>query len=126
MTTRQTRTNRNDAALRARVRLFGQLLGEIVWEHAGEEVYTVVEALRKGFIRQRQRQIISTRQHARLMGLINELPADKLTPGGAGVQPVLQSGQYCRRRTDAPGTPQHGSPWPGFLERLVSRHAAWL
>ena len=79
MTTRQTRTNRNDAALRARVRLFGQLLGEIVWEHAGEEVYTVVEALRKGFIRQRQRQIISTRQHARLMGLINELPADKLT-----------------------------------------------
>jgi len=79
MPTRQTRTNRNDAALRARVKLFGQLLGEVVWEHAGEEVYTVVEALRKGFIRQRQREEISTRQHARLMGLINELPADKLS-----------------------------------------------
>ena len=79
MTKKQTRMTRNDAALRARVRLFGQLLGEVVWEHAGEEVYTVVEALRKGFIRQRKRQQISTRQHARLMGLINELPADKLT-----------------------------------------------
>jgi len=79
MSTRQTRTTRNDTALRARVKLFGQLLGEVVWEHAGEEVYTVVEALRKGFIRQRQRQTVSTRQHARLMGLINELPAEKLT-----------------------------------------------
>ncbi|MEW5837520.1 MAG: phosphoenolpyruvate carboxylase [Pseudomonadota bacterium] len=79
MSTRHSRTNRNDPALRARVRLFGQLLGEIVWEHAGEEVYTVVEALRKGFIRQRQREKISTRQHGRLMALINELPADKLT-----------------------------------------------
>jgi len=69
MSTRQTRTTRNDTALRARVKLFGQLLGEVVWEHAGEEVYTVVEALRKGFIRQRMRQAISTRQHARLIGL---------------------------------------------------------
>ena len=78
MSTRHARMTRNDTALRARVKLFGQLLGEVVWEHAGEEVYTVVEALRKGFIRQRQREEISTRQHARLMGLINELPADKL------------------------------------------------
>ncbi len=81
MTRPSARTSRFafDAALRARVRLFGQLLGEIVWEHAGEEVYTAVEALRRGFIRQRQRQQISTRQHARLMGIIEELPADKLS-----------------------------------------------
>ena len=48
MTKKQTRMTRNDAALRARVRLFGQLLGEVVWEHAGEEVYTLVEALQIG------------------------------------------------------------------------------
>ncbi|MDD2892390.1 MAG: phosphoenolpyruvate carboxylase, partial [Halothiobacillaceae bacterium] len=79
MSKQQILMTRNDGILRTRVRLFGQLLGEVMWEHAGEEVYTVVEALRKGFIRQRKRQQLSTRQHARLMGLINELPAEKLT-----------------------------------------------
>jgi phosphoenolpyruvate carboxylase len=79
MRTRLPRTSNNDAALRARVKLFGQLLGEVVWEHAGEEVYTAVEVLRKGFIRQRKRQETSSRQHSRLMNIINDLPADKLT-----------------------------------------------
>ena len=43
MTTRQARTHRNDTTLRGRVKLFGQLLGEVVWEHAGEEVLAVLE-----------------------------------------------------------------------------------
>ncbi|HET20278.1 MAG TPA: phosphoenolpyruvate carboxylase, partial [Chromatiales bacterium] len=70
-------SSKNDAALRARVKLFGQLLGEIVLEQAGEEVFEAVETLRKGFIRQRQQP--NPRTHAKLMEVINELPADKLT-----------------------------------------------
>ncbi|MGC8731633.1 MAG: phosphoenolpyruvate carboxylase [Halothiobacillaceae bacterium] len=67
----------HDAALRARVKLFGQLLGEIVLEQAGEEVFEAVETLRKGFIRQRQQP--NPRTQARLIEVIKELPADKLT-----------------------------------------------
>ncbi|MEW6444932.1 MAG: phosphoenolpyruvate carboxylase [Pseudomonadota bacterium] len=70
-------SSKHDAALRARVKLFGQLLGEIVLEQAGEEVFDAVETLRKGFIRQRLQY--SPRGHARLMEQIEELPAPKLT-----------------------------------------------
>ena len=39
-----------DFALRARVKLLGQLLGQVISRHAGAEVYDVVEELRTGFI----------------------------------------------------------------------------
>ncbi|MEW6764594.1 MAG: phosphoenolpyruvate carboxylase [Pseudomonadota bacterium] len=70
-------SSKHDAALRARVKLFGQLLGEVVLEQAGEEVFDAVETLRKGFIRQRQAP--NPRSHAKLMEAIEELPAPKLT-----------------------------------------------
>lgn len=70
-------SSKHDAALRARVKLFGQLLGEIVLEQIGEEVFEAVETLRKGFIRQRQQP--NPRTHARLIEIIKDLPADQLT-----------------------------------------------
>lgn len=42
-----------DRHLRARVKLFGQLLGKVIQAHAGEEVFDIVESLRTGFIAQR-------------------------------------------------------------------------
>ncbi len=39
-----------DKELRSRVKLFGHLLGSVLREQAGEEVYAAVETLRKGFI----------------------------------------------------------------------------
>jgi len=68
---------KHDAVLRARVRLFGQLLGEIVLEQIGEEVFEAVETLRKGFIRQRQQP--NPRTQARLIETIEELPAGQMT-----------------------------------------------
>ncbi|MEE9493184.1 MAG: phosphoenolpyruvate carboxylase [Gammaproteobacteria bacterium] len=44
----------HDKALRSRVRLFGNLLGEILAEQAGEKVLKAVEKLRKGYIRLRK------------------------------------------------------------------------
>ena len=40
----------SDKALRSRVKLFGNLLGDILREQAGNHVYTTVETLRKGYI----------------------------------------------------------------------------
>ena len=39
-----------DKALRSRVKLFGNILGDILKDHAGERVFAAVEALRKGHI----------------------------------------------------------------------------
>ena len=43
-----------DKHLRSRVKLFGNLLGNVLQEHAGEKIYDVVETLRKGFIKLRK------------------------------------------------------------------------
>lgn len=42
---------KHDKALRSRVRLFGVLLGEVLREQVGKETYTVVERLRKGYLK---------------------------------------------------------------------------
>ncbi|WP_134083116.1 phosphoenolpyruvate carboxylase [Thiohalophilus thiocyanatoxydans] len=44
----------HDKPLRSRVKLFGNILGEILREHAGEEVFNAVETLRKGHISLRE------------------------------------------------------------------------
>ncbi len=44
---------KNDKLLRSRVRLFGNLLGNVLKQHAGQQVFDTVETLRKGFIKLR-------------------------------------------------------------------------
>lgn len=65
-----------DRFLRARVKLFGQLLGNIVRRLEGDEVYNAIETLRKGFISLRQQE--SAQKRTRLMRLINELSPQAL------------------------------------------------
>ena len=43
-----------DQRLRARVKLLGNLLGEIIRKEHGDEVLSAIEKLRKGFIQLRQ------------------------------------------------------------------------
>ena len=38
-----------DKQLRSRVKLFGNILGNVLLEHAGKKVFSAVESLRKGF-----------------------------------------------------------------------------
>ena len=40
----------HDKQLRSRVKLFGNILGDVLLEHAGKDVFTAVEKLRKGHI----------------------------------------------------------------------------
>ena len=66
-----------DKELRARVRLLGTLLGNVLRDQAGGQVLASVETLRKGFIRLRKEDDPQLR--ARLIRLIDRLEPDILT-----------------------------------------------
>jgi len=70
-----TQTGDND--LRSRVRLFGELLGEVLHEQAGKDILSAVETLRRGYIRLHKQDNIKTR--TRLAGIIENLSPDELT-----------------------------------------------
>ena len=66
----------SDKALRARVRLFGNLLGHVLRHHADDQVYSTIEALRKGYINLRKREIPAKR--TKLGRHIDQLPGNIL------------------------------------------------
>lgn len=66
-----------DTVLRRQVKLFGNILGEILREHAGQRAFAAVEALRKGHIGLRKQENITKR--GRLSRLIESLDAETLT-----------------------------------------------
>ncbi len=61
----------NDKQLRSRVKLFGNILGRILREHAGERVFAAVEALRKGHISLRKQE--DPKKRRRLDKLVESL-----------------------------------------------------
>ncbi len=65
-----------DKRLRSRVRLFGDLLGAVVKEQAGEKVFSSIERLRKGFISLRKKD--SPRKRTYLMRHIDKLDMQML------------------------------------------------
>jgi len=67
----------NDKKLRARVKLFGNLLGNVINNLAGAHVYEAVEKLRKGYISLRKTD--NPKKRAQLMAFIETLDADTLT-----------------------------------------------
>jgi phosphoenolpyruvate carboxylase len=66
-----------DKKLRSRVKLFGNLLGNILRAQAGDQVFSAVETLRKGYISLRKEDIPKKRQQLNL--LINRLDPQTLT-----------------------------------------------
>ena len=66
-----------DKELRSRVRLFGNLLGEVLASQAGQDVLGAVETLRKGYIRLRKEDNPPLR--ARLAKKIDQLDPDTLS-----------------------------------------------
>ncbi len=71
-----TPTQPNDKQLRSRVKLFGNLLGNVLLNLAGAHVYDAVEKLRTGYISLRKKD--NPRKRAQLMRLIESLDADTL------------------------------------------------
>jgi phosphoenolpyruvate carboxylase len=71
-----------EAPLRRDVRSLGMLLGEVLREQAGEELFAQVEQLRQGTIRRREAEdqgaTAAARDHAaHAMELVHELPVDR-------------------------------------------------
>jgi phosphoenolpyruvate carboxylase len=66
-----------DKQLRSRVRLFGNLLGNVLLANAGAKVYDAVEKLRVGFIALHKKEDHKKRE--RLMALISSLDENTLT-----------------------------------------------
>lgn len=66
-----------DKILRRQVKLFGNILGDILREHAGQRVFAAVEALRKGHISLRKQENPSKRR--RLARLLESLDAETLS-----------------------------------------------
>ncbi|WJW74898.1 phosphoenolpyruvate carboxylase [Thiohalobacter sp. IOR34] len=115
-----------DKALRSRVRLFGNLLGEVLRDQAGGQVLAAVETLRKGFIRLRKEDDPRLRQ--RLMDLIDELDPAILTHVVRAfnvyfslVNIAEQSFQHRQRRR----TVSQGGPlWEGSFDHTLREFAA--
>ncbi len=68
----------NDKILRGRVKLFGRLLGNILKQQAGEEVFRVVEKLRKEFLALRKKP--DEKAKKKLENFIDRLSPEILTP----------------------------------------------
>ena len=71
-----------EAPLRRDVRSLGMLLGEVLREQAGDELFAQVEELRQGTIRRREAEdqgaVIAAADHAtHAMALVHELPVDR-------------------------------------------------
>ena len=107
--------------LRSRVRLFGDLLGEVLREQAGEDILSAVETLRRGYIRLRKQENSNTR--ARLARVIENLSADDLTDVIRAfnlyfslVNIAEESFQHRQRRRLAR---KHGPLWYGSFTRTL-------
>jgi phosphoenolpyruvate carboxylase len=70
-------TATSDKQLRAKVKLLGRLLGNVLLSNAGPEVYDAVEKLRVGFIELHKKE--DSKKRARLMTLIESLDEQTLT-----------------------------------------------
>jgi len=67
----------SDKELRARVRLFGNLLGQVIRSKAGEHVFNSVEVLRRGYISLRNREDPARRR--RIANVVENLDPDTLS-----------------------------------------------
>lgn len=67
-----------DRLLRGRVRLMGNVLGEVIKSQSGPDVLRRIEYLRKGFIRLRER--FDKAELEQLKGYIERLSAEEIRP----------------------------------------------
>ena len=65
-----------DDHLRAQVKLLGTLLGQVLLQFAGEEVFETVETLRRGFAELQQQE--DQQRRTELMEMIDAMPAHKV------------------------------------------------
>ncbi|RMD79236.1 MAG: phosphoenolpyruvate carboxylase [Gammaproteobacteria bacterium] len=113
----------SDKPLRARVKLLGTLLGNVLRAQAGGRVYAAVESLRRGYVSLHRED--NLRKRARLSRLINRLDPETLThvvrafSTYFGLVNLAEEGyqHQCRRRLVAQGGPL----WVGSFDHTLRR-----
>jgi len=122
----RTENTRADRMLRARVRLYGELLGKVIQSHAGMEVFDSVERLRKGFIAVRNRK--KPGQRTGLQAFVDSLEPAVLEQVVRAfstyfnlVNIAEESYSHHRRRKQA----RTGEPlWPGSFDHTLRQFVA--
>ncbi len=112
-----------DKVLRRQVKLFGNILGEILRDHAGQRVFAAVEALRKGHIGLRKEDNITKR--ARMSRLVESLDAETLTHVVRAfsiyfslVNIAEESFSHFQRRKESG---KYGARWTGSFTTTVQK-----
>ena len=112
-----------DKKLRSRVKLFGNLLGNILRAQAGDQVFAAVETLRKGYISLRKED--NAKKHQQLELLINRLDPQTLTQvvrafsiyfSLVNIAEEAYQHQYRRRLCRF----SDGPAWPGSFNATLS------
>ena len=108
----------DDKSLRMQVKLFGNILGKILGEHAGQRVFAAVEALRKGNISLRAEE--SNTKRKRLLRLIESLDPETLSHVVRAfsiyfslVNIAEEAYSHSERHRDVD---RNGPRWPGSFE----------
>ncbi len=111
----------HDKSLRARVKLLGTLLGEVIHTQAGEDVFHAVEALRLGYINLRKQD--DAKERKRLTHIIENLNPQKLAEVVRAfnaffslVNIAEESHQHYMRRQESMET---GPNWQGSFEATL-------
>lgn len=115
-----------DDHLRAQVKLLGTLLGQVLLQFAGEDVFEAVETLRRGFAELHQQE--DQQRRTELMEMIDAMPADKVELVVRAfssyfklVNVAEESFEHRNRRRML----SHGMPlWEGSFDRTVAEFKA--
>ncbi len=110
-----------DRQLRSRVRLLGDILGRLLREHAGRQVFSAVETLRKGHISLRKQD--NPRKRRRLARLLESLDPSSLVHVVRAfsiyfslVNVAEEAYQHRQRRRELS---RHGPTWTGSFGRVL-------
>jgi phosphoenolpyruvate carboxylase len=118
---------KQDKQLRARVKLYGNILGMLLREHAGEAVFAAVEALRKGHIGLRRKD--NPQKRRRLLAMLETLDEYTVThvvrAFGIYFSLVnLAEEAYQHQRRQGEFAP-YGPVWAGSFGRILQElHAS--
>ena len=117
-------TTSTDKQLRARVKLFGNLLGNVLLTHAGAKVYDAVERLRTGFISLHKAN--NPQKRARLMAIIEALDAKTLAQVVRAfstyfslVNIAEEASQHQQRRRQMRDKVKGGGLWRGSFDSVL-------
>ena len=113
-----------DTQLRSCVKLLGKLLGNAISAHAGKEVYTVVEKLRKGFINLQENK--DQKKHDQLINYIEKLDPDILknvvrsfSKYFALVNVAEEAYQHIHRESILKSGKSGSSLWEGSFDHML-------